>query len=223
MLGPQIVVQRALQPIRLFKVKITVPGSLNKRKMSTIKRLMLFLSQILKYLKTVLTEQQLAITIQRLSQQILENHLNLDNTVLIGIQPRGIYLSDRIIAQLKKEVGEEKVLYGKLDITFYRDDVRNQLHIANKTDIPFSIENKQVIIIDDVLYTGRTIRAALDALLDFGRPAKVELCVLIDRRYSRQLPIQADYTGKSIDSIITQKVRVFWNEKDGQDLVGLLE
>lgn len=191
--------------------------------MSTIKRLILFLSKILKYLKTVLTGQQLAITIQRLSQQILENHLNLENTVLIGIQPRGIYLSDRIIAQLRKELGEEKVLYGKLDITFYRDDVRKQLHIANKTDIPFSIENKQVIIIDDVLYTGRTIRAALDALLDFGRPAKVELCVLIDRRYSRQLPIQADYTGKSIDSIITQKVRVFWKEKDGQDLVGLLE
>jgi len=173
-------------------------------------------------LKTVLTEQQLAITIQRLSQQILENHIDLENTVLIGIQPRGIYLSDRIIAQLKKEVADSRVFYGKLDITFYRDDVREQLHVANKTDIPFSIENKQVVIIDDVLYTGRTIRAALDALLDFGRPAKVELCVLIDRRFSRQLPIQADYTGKSIDSIITQKVRVFWKEKDGRDEVGLL-
>jgi pyrimidine operon attenuation protein/uracil phosphoribosyltransferase len=174
-------------------------------------------------LKTVLTEQQLAITIQRLSQQILENHLDLENTVLIGIQPRGIYLSDRIVGQLKKELAPGKVFYGKLDITFYRDDVRNQLHVANKTDIPFSIESKQVIIIDDVLYTGRTIRAALDALLDFGRPAKVELCVLIDRRFSRQLPIQADYIGKSIDSIITQKVRVFWKEKDGEDQVGLLE
>jgi len=194
-----------------------------ERKMNTINRHTLFLYQIFIYLKTVLTEQQLAITIQRLSQQILENHLDLQNTVLIGIQPRGIYLSDRIIEQLKKEVGNEKVFYGRLDITFYRDDVRNQLHVANKTDIPFSIENKQVIIIDDVLYTGRTIRAALDALLDFGRPAKVELCVLIDRRFSRQLPIQADYTGKSIDSIITQKVRVFWKEKDGQEQVGLLE
>jgi len=194
-----------------------------ERKMNTINRHTLFLYQIFIYLKTVLTEQQLAITIQRLSQQILENHLDLQNTVLIGIQPRGIYLSDRIIGQLKKEVGNEKVLYGRLDITFYRDDVRNQLHVANKTDIPFSIENKQVIIIDDVLYTGRTIRAALDALLDFGRPAKVELCVLIDRRFSRQLPIQADYIGKSIDSIITQKVRVFWKEKDGQEEVGLLE
>jgi pyrimidine operon attenuation protein / uracil phosphoribosyltransferase len=174
-------------------------------------------------LKTVLTEKQLAITIQRLSQQILENHLDLENTVLIGIQPRGIYLSDRIVAQLKKEIDPGKILYGKLDITFYRDDVRNQLHIANKTDIPFSIEKKQVIIIDDVLYTGRTIRAALDALQDFGRPAKVELCVLIDRRFSRELPIQADYTGKSIDSIVTQKVRVYWKEKDGEEQVGLLE
>ncbi len=174
-------------------------------------------------MKTVLTEQQLAITIQRLSQQILENHIDLKNTVLIGIQPRGIYLSDRIIEQLKKEVTAGKVFYGKLDITFYRDDVRDQLHVANKTEIPFSIEDKQVIIIDDVLHTGRTIRAALDALLDFGRPAKVELCVLIDRRFSRQLPIQADYTGKSIDSIITQKVKVFWKEKDGQEQVGLLE
>jgi pyrimidine operon attenuation protein/uracil phosphoribosyltransferase len=174
-------------------------------------------------LKTVLTEQQLALTIQRLSQQILENHLDLENTVLIGIQPRGIYLSDRIVGQLKKELAPATIFYGKLDITFYRDDVRNQLHVANKTDIPFSIENKQVVIIDDVLYTGRTIRAALDALLDFGRPAKVELCVLIDRRFSRQLPIQADYIGKSIDSIITQKVRVFWKEKDGEEQVGLLE
>jgi pyrimidine operon attenuation protein/uracil phosphoribosyltransferase len=174
-------------------------------------------------LKTVLTEKQLAITIQRLSQQILENHLDLENTVLIGIQPRGIYLSDRIVARLKKEIDPGKILYGKLDITFYRDDVRNQLHIANKTDIPFSIEKKQVIIIDDVLYTGRTIRAALDALQDFGRPAKVELCVLIDRRFSRELPIQADYTGKSIDSIVTQKVRVYWKEKDGEEQVGLLE
>ena len=174
-------------------------------------------------MKTVLTEPQLAITIQRLSHQILEHHLNLSNTVLIGIQPRGIYLSDRIIAGLKKEVAPEKVFYGKLDITFYRDDVRKHLHIANKTDIPFSIENKHVIIIDDVLYTGRTIRAALDALQDFGRPGKVELCVLIDRRFSRQLPIQADYTGKSIDSIVTQKVRVFWNEKDGREEVVLLE
>jgi pyrimidine operon attenuation protein/uracil phosphoribosyltransferase len=113
--------------------------------------------------------------------------------------------------------------YGKLDITFYRDDVRKSLHLANHTDIPFSIENKNVVLIDDVLHTGRTIRAALDALLDFGRPAKVELCVLIDRRFSRQLPIQADYVGRSIDSIISQKVKVYWKPKDDKQEVALLE
>ena len=173
-------------------------------------------------MKIILNEQQLAITIQRLTHQLLENHLDLQNTVLIGIQPRGIYFSDRIVRQLQSEVKPENIRYGKLDITFYRDDVRKGLHELNYTDIPFSIENKNVILIDDVLWTGRTIRASLDALLDFGRPAKVELCVLIDRRYSRQLPIQADYVGRPIDSIITQKVKVYWIEKDGKDEVALL-
>ncbi len=172
-------------------------------------------------MKTILTEAQLAITIQRLGHQVLENHLNLENTVLIGIQPRGIFFSNRLVEQIKKLLEPQKIQYGKLDITFYRDDVRTGLHTVNQTDIPFSIQNKNVILIDDVLYTGRTIRAALDALLDFGRPAKVELCILIDRRFSRQLPIQADYTGKSIDSIITQKVKVFWKEKDGKEEVML--
>lgn len=174
-------------------------------------------------MKTILNEQQLAITIQRCSHQVLENHIDLENTVLIGIQPRGIYFSDRVVAEIGKQVAPEKILYGKLDITFYRDDVRQGLHTINQTDIPFSIENKIVILIDDVLYTGRTIRAALDALLDFGRPAKVELCVLIDRKFSRQLPIQADYAGKSIDSIITQKVKVFWKEKDSKEEVVLVD
>ena len=110
-----------------------------------------------------------------------------------------------------------------LTLLFYRDDIRDELHVPNQTDIPFSIENKRVILVDDVLYTGRTIRAALDALLDFGRPAKVELCVLVDRRFSRELPIQPDYVGKSIDSIISQKVKVFWKERDGREEVVLLE
>ncbi|HMH21272.1 MAG TPA: bifunctional pyr operon transcriptional regulator/uracil phosphoribosyltransferase PyrR [Puia sp.] len=173
--------------------------------------------------KTILSEEQLAITIQRLSHQVLENHIGLENTVLIGIQPRGIYFSDRIVAQIRSQAGIGKIFYGKLDITFYRDDVRTGLHQLNQTDIPFTIENKNVVLIDDVLWTGRTIRAALDALLGFGRPARVELCVLIDRRFSRQLPIQADYTGRSIDSIITQKVKVYWKEKDGKDEVVMLE
>jgi pyrimidine operon attenuation protein/uracil phosphoribosyltransferase len=159
-------------------------------------------------LKTILSEQQVALTVKRLAHQVLEQHLKLDNTIIIGL--------------LSALVEPSSISYGKLDITFYRDDVRTELHVANKTDIPFSIEGKQVVLIDDVLWTGRTIRAALDALLDFGRPSKVELCVLIDRRFNRQLPIQPDYTGRAIDTITTQKVKVFWNEKDGRDCVELI-
>lgn len=165
-------------------------------------------------MKLILAEQQLNITIKRLAHQVLENSSDMDNTVLIGLQPRGVFLSDRIVDEIKKELPGEKIQYGKLDITFYRDDIRKELHIANRTDIPFSIEGKRVVLIDDVLYTGRTIRAALDALLDFGRPEKVELCVLIDRRFSRQLPIQPDYVGKSIDSIVSQKVKVEWDKPE---------
>ncbi|MBL7708463.1 MAG: bifunctional pyr operon transcriptional regulator/uracil phosphoribosyltransferase PyrR [Chitinophagaceae bacterium] len=165
-------------------------------------------------MRPILSEQQLGITIKRLAHQVLENNSDLENTVIIGLQPRGIFLSDRIVEEMQKEMPGTGIQYGKLDITFYRDDIRKQLHVANRTDIPFSIENKRVVLIDDVLYTGRTIRAALDALLDFGRPEKVELCVLIDRRFSRQLPIQPDYTGKSIDSIISQKVKVEWDKKE---------
>ena len=179
----------------------------------------IILAEISGKLKSILTEAQLEITIKRLTHQVLENHLDLENTVVIGLQPRGIYLSDRIVDEIKKDTPADKIQYGKLDITFYRDDIRKELHIANRTDIPFSIEGKNVVLIDDVLYTGRTIRAALDALLDFGRPEKVELCVLIDRRFNRQLPIQADYVGKSIDSILSQKIKVYWKIKDGKDEV----
>jgi len=174
-------------------------------------------------LKTILSEQQLALTVKRLAHQILENNLSLENTVLIGLQPRGIWLSDRIVQELKKIVDPANIQYGKLDITFYRDDIRKSLHIANATDIPFNLENRKVVLIDDVLYTGRTIRAALDALLAFGRPSKVTLCVLVDRRFNRELPIQPDYTGKTIDTIISQKVIVNWKERDGSEQVILLD
>ena len=174
-------------------------------------------------MKSILTEPQLAITIKRLAHQVLENHINLDNTVLIGIQPRGVYLSDQLVEEIRNQVPSNKIQYGKLDITFYRDDIRKELHVPNQTDIVFSVEGKNVVLIDDVLYTGRTIRAALDALMDLGRPEKVELCVLIDRRFSRQFPIQPDYVGKSIDSIISQKVKVYWREKDGKEEVVMVE
>lgn len=173
-------------------------------------------------LKTILTAQQVSLTCKRLAHQVLENHPGLENTVIIGLQPRGIFFSNRIVDVLRQLTGQG-VTYGQLDITFYRDDVRKSLHIANTTNIPFGIENKKVILVDDVLYTGRTIRAALDALLDFGRSAEVQLCVLVDRRFSRELPIQPDYTGKVIDTIVSQRVKVSWKENEGIDEVVLLD
>ena len=173
-------------------------------------------------MKTILSHHQLGITIKRLAHQILENHLQLKDTVIIGLQPRGIFLSDKIVEEINQILDPSLVEYGKLDITFYRDDIHKQLHTANKTDIPFTIENKQVVLIDDVLWTGRTIRAAMDALLDFGRPKKVELCVLIDRRFSREYPIQADYVGRAIDTFPNQKVMVYLNKKDKEESVELL-
>lgn len=172
-------------------------------------------------MKTILTAEQLSLTVKRLAHQVLENNLQLTDTVIIGLQPRGVFLSDRIVDALSAIIDPALIKYGKLDITFYRDDVRQGLHIANTTDIPFSISSKKVVLIDDVLYTGRTIRAALDALQDFGRPSKVSLCVLIDRRFNRELPIQPDYTGKTVDTVVSQKVKVCWLEKDGKDEVEL--
>lgn len=165
-------------------------------------------------MRTILNSYQLQITVERLARQILENYVDLSDIVLIGIQPRGVFLANKIYEQVKKIRPEVEIPYGQMDITFYRDDIRTELHTANQTTIHFSIENKTVVLIDDVLYTGRTIRAALDAMLSFGRPRKVELCVLISRRYSRQLPIQPDYCGKAIDSLITQKVRVEWDKEE---------
>ena len=165
-------------------------------------------------MNTILNKHQLQITVERLACQVIESYVDLSSVVLIGLQPRGIFLADKIFEQLKKIKPDQEFQYGKLDITFYRDDIRKELHEPNQTEIPFSLEDKNVILIDDVLFTGRTIRAALDAILSYGRPKKVELCVLINRRYSRQLPIQPDYCGKSIDSIISQKVRVEWDKEE---------
>ncbi len=165
-------------------------------------------------MKIILNKYQLNITIERLAHQLIENYTDLDSVVLVGIQPRGVFLADKIYGLLQKMNPKQEIRYGKLDITFYRDDIRKELHEPNQTKMMFSLEDKNVILIDDVLYTGRTIRAALDALLAFGRPKKVELFVLINRRFSRQLPIQPDYCGKSIDSILSQKVKVEWDKEE---------
>lgn len=174
-------------------------------------------------MKLILKPEEIAITIKRLAQQIVENHDDFSKIAIIGLQPRGVFLSDRIYEEIKKQSKVQSIDYGKLDITFYRDDVRNELRAANETDIPFSIEGKEVILIDDVLFTGRTTRAAFDALLDYGRPKKVELCVLIDRRFTREYPIQADYVGRYIDSFETQKVLVRWKENSEKDQVTITE
>jgi len=150
----------------------------------------------------------------RLAHQLLENSDSLSDTVFIGIQPRGVFVAEQIVAEVKNIVPTETVQYGVLDITFYRDDVRSELHEAKKTSIDFSIEGKNVVIIDDVLYTGRTIRAALDALQDFGRPNKVALCVLVDRRFNRELPIQPDYTGIRIDTHDSDMIKIDWTSGD---------
>lgn len=171
----------------------------------------------------LVSEQQLPSIIKRLAHQILETYPGLENAVVVGLQPRGVFLSDKIVAALENEIPKENIQYGKLDITFYRDDIRRELHVGTHTELPFSIEGKTVILIDDVLFTGRTIRAALDALLSFGRPSKVSLCVLVDRKPSRELPIQPDFTGKEMDTLTPFKVKVRWKEQDGVDDIILME
>ena len=147
-------------------------------------------------MKPILDKQKFKVVIERLAHQLIENHSNFSETVLIGLQPRGIFLADRLVTYIES-ITNLHLQYGKLDITFYRDDFNTgkEIHLPNQTEIDFSIENKKVVLIDDVLFTGRTIRSAMDALVDFGRPQAVDLLVLIDRRFSRQLTIQADYTG----------------------------
>lgn len=174
--------------------------------------------------RTLLDGTKFQITIKRLCHQLIEIHTDFSNTVLIGIQPRGSYFADRVQQELSSIMPDRKILKGNLDITFFRDDFRRKDGLVNASSntIDFIIEGKNVVLIDDVLWTGRTIRAALDALLAYGRPAKVELMVLIDRRFSRHVPVEADYTGQQVDSVDSQLVRVTWKETDGEDKVILL-
>jgi len=139
------------------------------------------------------------------------------------LQPRGIYLARRIRKALEQILPGNPALFGELDTSFYRDDFRRrEIQSPSQTNIDFIVEGKKVILIDDVLFTGRTIRSGLDALIDFGRPSKVELLVLVDRRYSRQLPIEPDYIGIQVDTITSEKVVVSWKETDGDDAIWLL-
>ena len=174
--------------------------------------------------KILLNSKEINIILHRLACQLIENHNNFENTVLIGIQPRGIFLAERLIEILKKDYNINDVKLGQLDITFYRDDFRRREEPleANKTNINFIVENKNVVFIDDVLFSGRSIRAALTAIQSFGRPTDIELLVLIDRRFSRHLPIQPNYRGRQVDVINKERVIVQWKENDGKDAVYII-
>lgn len=175
--------------------------------------------------KVLLNEQELAITLQRLACQLIERHDDFKNTVLIGIQPRGIFLAERLKTILEEDYNVKDLQLGYLDITFFRDDFRRTSEPieANKTKIDFIVESKNIVFIDDVLYTGRSIRSALSAIQSFGRPDNIELLTLIDRRFSRHLPIQPDYRGRQVDAINNEKVKVSWKQRDGIDAVYLVE
>jgi pyrimidine operon attenuation protein/uracil phosphoribosyltransferase len=169
----------------------------------------------------LLDSKSVGVILHRLANQLLETHLDFTNTVLIGLQPRGVYLAERLTKLLKEDYAVKNLRLGYLDITFFRDDFRRSEKplSASKTKIDFIVENQKVVFIDDVLYTGRSIQSALSALQSFGRPSSVELMVLIDRRFSRHLPIQPDYRGRQVDAINEERVRVLWKEKDGEDAV----
>jgi pyrimidine operon attenuation protein/uracil phosphoribosyltransferase len=167
--------------------------------------------------KLILNHTEAIIILKRLSLELIENHNDFSNTAIIGLQPRGIKIS-RLIHQFVQEfLDNQKVLYGELDHTFFRDDFRRgeDLKVPHPVKIEFDIEGKNIVLVDDVVYTGRSVRSALDALSVYGRPSKVELCALIDRRYNRETPIMTDYYGKIIDTRgAGQKVRVDWNEDE---------
>jgi pyrimidine operon attenuation protein/uracil phosphoribosyltransferase len=171
--------------------------------------------------REILNKESIVITIERLCHQLIEAHNTFDNTVLIGVQPRGTYLNNRILKKLKLIISNASIESGNVDISFYRDDLmrRDSPIVPEVMDINMTLEGKNVVLIDDVLFTGRSIRSAMDALMAFGRPKSVELLTLIDRRFSRDLPIQPNYVGKTIDAMESEKIIVEWEENTGVDRV----
>lgn len=170
--------------------------------------------------QVILNKKHFELTLNRLCYQLIESHDDFSDTVLIGLQPRGVAVLNRVKAMLEN-ILQKEIQCGTLDITFYRDDFRRRERppIPSVTNIDFSVEEKKIVLIDDVLYTGRTIRSGLDAIMAFGRPNQVELLAFIDRRFKRHLPIQADYVGHTVDSLISERVSVEWKEIEGEDKV----
>ena len=175
--------------------------------------------------KLLLNAQQIDILLHRLACQLIEHHGDFSNCVLIGLQPRGVYLLNRIATLLQEEYHIQQLQQGKLDITFFRDDFRrsDKPHAARSNEMNVTIEGKNIVFIDDVLYTGRSIRAALTAIESYGRPKSIELLNLIDRRFSRDLPIQPDYVGRQVDALQNDKVTVEWTAIHKEDAVYLLK
>ena len=167
--------------------------------------------------KLLINPLQFRLTLDRLAHQLVEEHGDFSESALIGVQPRGIHLASRLSTRIQEILGGTRPRCGELDITFFRDDFRRrgQPLQAAATNLNFTVKELRVVVVDDVLYTGRTIRAAMDALLAHGRPTTMELAVLIDRRFSRELPIEAKYVGRSVDSLDSQRVKVLWSDHDG--------
>ena len=173
--------------------------------------------------KQIVSREQFGIMIERLANQLIENHGDFSNTILVGIQPRGVEFAKRILEKLN-QISDNNIQSGNLDITFFRDDFgrRDNPIEAQELDMNVSVEGKRVVLIDDVLFTGRSIRSAMDALLSFGRPKQVELMVLIDRRLTRHLPIQPNYVGRTVDTILEEKVIVRWKSSESEDKIILI-
>jgi len=173
----------------------------------------------------VMDADRIGRTLTRIAHEILERNRGIDDLALVGIRTRGVPLARRL-AEMLRDIQGHDVPTGTLDITLYRDDLMRTAvgaqPVVRKTDIPFSIDDKRILLVDDVLYTGRTIRAALDALIEFGRPRAIQLVVLVDRGH-RELPIKADYVGKNVPTSVGQSVQVHLTEIDGRDEVEILE
>jgi len=175
--------------------------------------------------RIILNPDRFELTLDRLTHQLIEKYQNFEDACIIGIQPRGVTLADQIHSRLQKFLKIDSVLYGRLDITFYRDDfrIRDTPIAANENDINFIVEGKKVLLVDDVLYTGRTVQAALTALQHYGRPESVELLSLVDRQFNRHLPIQADYAGLRVDALDEAYVKVDWDLEKGKHQIVLFK
>jgi pyrimidine operon attenuation protein/uracil phosphoribosyltransferase len=171
--------------------------------------------------RLILDKERFNLVLMRLCYELIENHDSFEHTVLVGLQPRGVLLARRIRKELERLLNKQ-LIYGELDITFYRDDFKTKPLIPNATQMDFITEGKKVVLVDDVLFTGRSIRAGLDALQQFGRPEKVELLVLVDRRWSREIPISPDYVGIIVDAVFNEHVALSWANADGPAEVNLL-